>query len=171
MAGLVYGSLADLPEGVRLQATAKILEQQKQKKAQMELPKGRKSKYHAEPTFVNGIRFASKREARRYEYLMAAMEAGIIADLRLQEEFTLQPAFTTPEGKRIRAIRYNADFTYKIVPGKHPMPAIWETEDIVFWSTEPTDKRIIEDSKGYQTDKYKMKRKMMEAAGFHIREV
>ncbi len=33
--------------------------------------------------------------------------------MRLQQDFTLQEAYTTPDGRRIRAIRYCADFCYE----------------------------------------------------------
>lgn len=61
----------------------------------------RKSKYNAIPTYVNGIRFASKREAARYSQLLFRLQAGEITDL------TLQPAFKFPCG-----IKYIADFKY-----------------------------------------------------------
>ena len=61
----------------------------------------RKSKYNAIPTYVNGIRFASKREAARYGQLLLRLQAGEITDL------TLQPAFKFPCG-----IKYIADFKY-----------------------------------------------------------
>lgn len=58
-------------------------------------------KYHAIPTVVNGIRFASKREAARYWELVLLLKAGKITDL------TLQPAFKFPCG----AV-YKGDFSY-----------------------------------------------------------
>lgn len=39
-------------------------------------------------------------------------QAGEIKDLRLQVDFTLQEAYTDAQGRRTRAIRYVADFTY-----------------------------------------------------------
>ena len=41
------------------------------------------------------------------------LQAGLIRELRLQQDFTLQEAYTTPDGRRIRAIRYCADFCYE----------------------------------------------------------
>ena len=61
----------------------------------------RYSKYNAIPTYVNGIRFASKREAARYGQLLLRLKAGEITDL------ALQPAFKFPCG-----IKYIADFKY-----------------------------------------------------------
>ena len=57
--------------------------------------------------------FDSKKEARRYDELMAMLRAGQIRDLKLQPQFTIQEAYTTPEGQRVRAIRYQADFSYE----------------------------------------------------------
>ena len=45
--------------------------------------------------------------------LMVMLRAGIISDLRLQPQFTLQESYVTETGERIRAIRYTADFSYK----------------------------------------------------------
>ena len=77
----------------------------------------RKSKYNAVPTekaVADGkkIRFDSKREASRFDELMLMLKSGLISELKLQHDFTLQEAYTTPEGERVRAIRYKADFTY-----------------------------------------------------------
>ena len=70
------------------------------------------AKYRNEKAERGEIRFDSKKEAQRYDELMLLLQAGEISDLRLQRDYTLQEAYTTPEGKRVRAIRYRADFTY-----------------------------------------------------------
>ena len=70
------------------------------------------SKYHAKKTVVDGIEFDSKKEARYFDELMFRLEAGRIKDLKLQPQFTLQEAYTLPNGNRVRAIRYQADFSY-----------------------------------------------------------
>lgn len=59
------------------------------------------AKYKAIPTIVNGIRFASKREANRYKELLLMVMAKKISDL------TLQPPFTFPCG-----VKYKGDFSY-----------------------------------------------------------
>lgn len=158
MAGLVYESIADLPAGVREQAARKLMEGQRAGRkpfAQEEVEASSQedqgqSKYHNMPTVVAGIRFDSKKEARRYEYLMQQLQGGAICDLRLQQDFTLQEAYTTPEGRRVRAIRYRADFVYTVCA---------------------TGKRVIEDAKGRRTDVYQLKRKMMAEKGCDIQEV
>ena len=55
-------------------------------------------KYRNEPTVSHGITFDSKKEARRYEELLLMLKAGTIRKLKLQVDFTLQEAYTAPEG-------------------------------------------------------------------------
>lgn len=73
---------------------------------------GAASKYNAKKADRNGIRFDSQKEARRYDELLFRLRDGRIQDLKLQPQFTLQESYVTPEGKRVRAIRYVADFSY-----------------------------------------------------------
>lgn len=44
---------------------------------------------------------------------MVMLRAGIISDLRLEPQFTLQESYITETGERIRAVRYTADFSYR----------------------------------------------------------
>ena len=70
-------------------------------------------KYGAVKVRRGNITFDSKKEARRYDALIVMLRCGEITDLRIQPEFTLIEAYTTPEGERIRAMRYKADFSYR----------------------------------------------------------
>lgn len=70
------------------------------------------NKYGNKKAVRNGITFDSQKEAARYDQLMLRLCAGEIRDLKLQPEFTLQEAFTTPLGERVRAIKYRADFSH-----------------------------------------------------------
>lgn len=97
MGGLHFDSLADLPPKMRAQVAGQLIAQGKEKKT---------PKYRNEPVTVKGIHFDSKKEAARYLQLKEAIRESVIYDLRLQRNFTLQEAYTTPEGKRIRAIVY-----------------------------------------------------------------
>lgn len=122
---------------------------------------GKGRKYHNEPTVCRGITFDSKKEARRYEELMLMLKAGTIRRLKLQVDFTLQEAYTTPEGERVHAIRYRADFAYE----RYTRP---EDGNAICWVP------VVEDvkSKATATDKYKLKKKLMlEKFGIKIREV
>ena len=114
------------------------------------------------------LHFASQKEARRFDVLAARQARGQIRDLRLQVDFTLQEAFTDTEGKRVRAIRYKADFTY------------WERdaaeENKAAAAGWPCDswRYVVEDvkSKATRTAKYAMKKKMLkDRFGYDITEV
>ena len=147
--------LEDLPLRAQQQAVAKLQKEQlrKQKRAA--------PKYHNEETEHLGIRFASRKEARRYEVLLARLHAGEIRNLRLQQDFTLQEAYTTPEGERVRAIRYVADFAYE----RATEPDCTGT---VHWLP------VVEDvkSRATRTAKYEMKKKLLrERFGLAITEV
>lgn len=69
------------------------------------------SKYRSTKVTVDGIKFDSKKEARRYLELKQLEKEGIIKDLVLQPRFLLQPSFKFL-GKTIRKIEYIADFSY-----------------------------------------------------------
>ena len=101
--GAIGIRLEDLPLRAQQQALAQL------KTAQIQKAR----KYRNEPETAEGIRFDSKKEVRRFRELQAMLQAGLIRELRLQQDFTLQEAYTTPDGRRIRAIRYCADFCYE----------------------------------------------------------
>lgn len=84
------------------------------------------NKYGAEPTEVDGIRFASKAEARRYQELRILERAGQITDLRLQPRYELQPAFVDNKGMKRASIQYTADFAFR-EPG-NPREVILEVK-------------------------------------------
>ena len=132
------------------QEAKKKLEQQKGKRPSATADeKQPKSKYKNEKTTVNGIQFDSCKEAERYQQLMLLLKAGKITQLKLQHSFTLQGSFTTPDGEKIRAITYIADFTYYDEKGNF----------------------TIEDVKGYKTRTYKDKYKRMAELGYTITEI
>lgn len=128
-------------------------------------------KYHNVPdnrTAPGGkhIRFDSKKEAARYDELMLLLKAKRIKNLKLQPEYTLQEAFTTPEGERIKAVRYRADFSYEVL--RHNRYEDYDgVEYVDEW--EP----VVEDvkSEGTRTAQYLLKRKMMQDKGIKITEV
>lgn len=102
--------LSDLPPKYQAQALEQLARQERRKKAAAEAPA--RSKYGNVKTGRAALHFDSQKEARRFDELAAELAAGEIRDLRLQVEFTLQAAYTTTEGERVRAIRYLADFAY-----------------------------------------------------------
>ena len=125
------------------------------------------SKYHNSPTeriTPSGavLHFDSQKEARRYDHLAALEKAGKIRDLRLQVDFTLQEAYTDTEGRRVRAIRYRADFTY------YRPAAYWTGKGVALWDL------VVEDvkSRATRTKEYLLKRKMLkDKLGIDITEV
>lgn len=105
----------------------------------------KRNKYRNQSVVLDGIRFASKREASRYLALSLLGKAGKIRDLKLQVRFKL-----SCNGLHITT--YVADFTYDE----------WADDD---W------RPVVEDVKGVRTDVYKLKRKLMLAVyGVEIRE-
>ena len=174
-------SVSDLPPKYRAQALKKWMEQQQRQSLSSASPlsaapphaPAKKSKYHNTPTervTASGavLRFDSQKEARRFDVLTARLSAGQIRDLRLQVDFTLQEAFTDTEGKRVRAIRYKADFTYwerdAAEESKAPVTG-WPCDSWRF---------VVEDvkSKATKTAKYAMKKKLLkDRFGYDITEV
>lgn len=113
-------NISDLPPKYQAQAVKKYMEQQARRglmpSAAVQDPE-KVNKYRNTPTTrvtPSGavLRFDSQKEARRYDFLIERERRGEIRDLRLQVDFTLQEAYTDTEGRRVRAIRYRADFTY-----------------------------------------------------------
>lgn len=97
-------------------------------------------KYRNQKTVINGIQFDSKLEAKRYQELKLLEAAGKIYRLTLQPEFELIPKFTKG-GKTYRRTVYKADFSYIEVD---------------------SGKCIVEDTKGFITPLYALKRKLFE---------
>jgi hypothetical protein len=73
----------------------------------------RKLKYRNTKIEVDGIKFDSKAEYKRYTELKLFERVKNISDLQLQVKFELQPSFKDQNGKQQRAITYVADFVYK----------------------------------------------------------
>ena len=171
MGGLRYESLAEMPARMRQLAADKIVAVSS--KTQGVAAGAKKSpKFKNKKTIVNGIAFDSQKEARRYEILMDAVREGVITDLRLQQNFTLQEGHTTAEGERIQAIIYQADFVYTVIWHGEFVPTTIPTADLEYWRQHPGE-RVIEDVKSAatRTRVYINKYKMMADKGHAIREV
>lgn len=98
-------------------------------------------KYHNRKVVIDDIIFASKKEAKRYSELKLLEKAHIIKELQLQKSFELQPKYTNNNGENIRAIHYIADF---------------------FYYDNEKQQYIVEDTKGFKTEIYKLKKKIFE---------
>ena len=110
------------------------------------------SKYHSKKVTVNGVTYDSKKEYIRFCQLSLLEKAGMIKNLQRQVKFELIPAqYETFErygktGKRLKdgrkcvenAVNYYADFVY-----------------------ETDGKRVVEDTKGFKTKDYIIKRKLL----------
>ncbi len=111
--------------------------------------RAKRPKYSNKKIVLDGETFDSKAECRRYQELLILRRTGQISDLKRQVAFELVPSVKLLGAARATpAIRYFADFTY-IENGA----------------------LVVEDTKGYLTTEYKMKRHMMKAVhGIDIRE-
>lgn len=106
------------------------------------------SKYGAKRTTVDGITFASKKEARRYGELKLLAKAGRVQDLRLQPRYPLHV-----NGELV--CTYVADFAYVAVN-----------------DNGEAERPYVEDVKGFKTPEYRLKSKLFKAVhGFAIHEV
>ena len=103
--------------------------------------KYQKTKYHNQKTKVNNIEFDSKKEANRFNELKLLEKAGLIKELEIQKKFELQPKYINNNGEHIRAITYIADFFY------------YDCKEGIY---------IVEDTKGFKTDVYILKKKLFE---------
>lgn len=106
-------------------------------------------KYKSRAVVVDGIKFDSKKEAHRYKELKFLEDIGRIQNLELQKKFELLPTQREPKtmtktGKEKlgnvieRPVYYIADFVY--------------TKD---------GETVVEDTKGFRTTDYIIKRKLM----------
>lgn len=98
----------------------------------------RYSKYKNKKVEVDGIKFDSKKEATRYKELKLLERSGVISELQLQVKFVL-----IPKQKGERECSYYADFVYKNN----------KTNEVIVEDVKPSPK--------YQTDVYKIKKKLM----------
>mgnify|MGYP003142498029 CR=1 FL=1 len=102
-----------------------------------------RSKYGAKKTIVDGKKFDSKWEAERYGQLKAMEKAMFIRDLELQVPYDLIV-------NDVKICRYIADFRYK----KESNHTITNDEYYV---------EVVEDTKGFETQEFKLKKKLMKA--------
>lgn len=119
------------------------------------------SKYHSKKITVDGETFDSLKEYRRFCELRLLQRAGKITDLKRQVKFVLIPTQREPDKigvrggvKKGRVIEqecaYLADFTYYTDAGDY----------------------VVEDTKGFRTADYIIKRKLMlYMNGIRIQEI
>lgn len=107
------------------------------------------SKYYSKKVTVNGITFDSKKEANRYSELVLLERAGKIQNLERQVKFEVIPCQRIDGKIAERGCYYIADFVY-----------------------QQDGKKVVEDTKGYKTKDYIIKRKLMLwVHGIRVQEV
>lgn len=108
------------------------------------------NKYHNRKIVREGETYDSVKEYRRAKELELLEKSGVIKDLKRQVRFEIIPSQRGEDGKVVeRAVTYVADFVY--------------FED---------GKLVVEDTKGFRTKDYIIKRKLMRyLLGINIREV
>jgi hypothetical protein len=122
--------------------------------------KPRRHKYGAKATVLDGIRFASMREANRYAELKQLERAGQIWDLTLQPRFELHVRYAGsigPAGHRP---------TLGAKPWSNPpvLPAEQTIgEYVADFAYATATGTVIEDAKGFKTPLYRWKKKHVEA--------
>ncbi len=117
----------------------KLLHVEKETQRECSLFSGKKAKYNNQKAVIDGHTFPSQKEANRYMELKMLQRAGVVTSIELQPEFMLKDGFVKG-GKKFLPIKYRADFrvTYR-------------------------DGHIeIEDTKGYGTKEFAIKRKLFE---------
>lgn len=100
-----------------------------------------RNKYRNKPQVLDGIYFPSTKQARRWTELQLLQSAGEISNLKREVTFPL-----VVNGQLI--CKYRADAVY-----------------------EEKGKRIVEDTKGFRTDVYRIKKALMKATlGIEVME-
>ena len=120
----------------------------------------RNSYYRTKKVEYDGIMFDSATERDRYRILREAQKRGLISDLRLQVVFTLIP-------KQTELVEVKLKTKTKVVEKFHEHPLTYQA-DFVYMRD---GKDVIEDAKGYATEDYIIRRKLMRFQGRPIREI
>lgn len=107
------------------------------------------AKYGNRKVIRDGIEFDSVKECQRYCELKLMQRAGLISDLQMQVSFELIPSQRIAGKVVERACSYIADFVY-----------------------QQDGQKVVEDTKGFKTPEYIIKRKLMLwVHGLRIREI
>jgi hypothetical protein len=108
-----------------------------------------RNKYYSKKIVHDGITFDSKKEYKRWCELALLQKAGQVTDLQRQVKYELIPSQRIDGKVAERACSYVADFVYR-----------------------ENGKTVVEDTKGFKTKDYIIKRKLMLwVHGIKVREV
>lgn len=108
------------------------------------------NKFNATPTVVDGIRFDSLKEARRWGELRLLERAGDIRNLRRQVAIPLIGRDAPILTRTGRPMRLTVDFAYE--------------DKRLGWAT------VYEDAKGVPTRDYEVRRAVVAAMGIEVKE-
>ena len=109
-----------------------------------------KSKYNNRKVTYQGLTFDSKKEFEYYLILKDKEKRGLVFNIKRQVPLEIQPEFTDKSGVKHRAIIYKADFVY---------------------TDRVSGKVKYIDVKGFRTEVYKLKKKLLAYKGIIIEEV
>ena len=108
------------------------------------------NKFSAQPVTVDGIRFDSLKEARRWGELRLLEKAGEIRNLQRQVVIALEGRDKPLKTRTGRQMRITVDFTYE--------------DKRLNW------KKVYEDAKGMPTRDYEVRRAVAAAMGIEVLE-
>lgn len=99
-------------------------------------------KYRNKPVVVDGVKYDSMREYKRWSALCGYEQAGLITELERQVTYVLAPAVKLHgEPRKKPALRYVADFRY----------------------LDENGQTVVEDAKGHETKEFRVKRHLMKS--------
>lgn len=123
------------------------------------------SKYHSKKVTIGDDVFDSKKEAKRYQELLLLERAGEISNLQRQVKYVLIPAQKEPS-EQIYTRGKNRGYRK---PGKVLERECSYVADFVYYQD---GELIVEDTKGFRTKDYIIKRKLMlYVHGIRIKEI
>lgn len=109
-----------------------------------------RNKYGAKPQVVDGVRFDSKREFSRWEFLQIRQRRGEITKLERQVRYDLAPSV-------------------KLHGEKRRKPALWYVADFRYFDVRHCE-YVVEDAKGRDTPVSRIKRHLMKSVhGIDVR--
>ena len=108
------------------------------------------SKYGNQKITIDNITFDSTGEGLRYKELKLLEKTGQITDLQLQKKFIIVPEIREPDTVGPRGGGKK---------GKLIQSAAYYIADFVYY--DKNGELIVEDFKGFKTDLYKLKKKLM----------
>lgn len=111
-------------------------------------------KYNNKKIEVDGMTFDSKKEANRYKELSLLQKAGEISELRTQVRYVLIPS----QREVSNEVYTRGENKGKNKPGKLLERECTYVADFVYYKD---GKVIVEDTKGFRTKEYIIKRKLM----------